>query len=240
MKLEYNIDSNYRYNIKKPNGGILHTNIILLGKTIYNMKKGFSPIILICGSQRMGKSFVGVWLSYRISTFFHPEKEFSPEKYTFYDPLKTIDLLENFRHEPLLIDEAGAIANKTEWYEKVTIALDKIIQTQAYLSNIYIFVSPFGSDIAKTFRKHFDYILFVRMRGVITIKKIPKKYDDLTDKVPRPYRIEQIKLKKNCIPINVWEKYEKFSIKQKQILREKALQQAKSKKHRNREKFWLD
>lgn len=241
MKMILENQTTFKYNMKKPDGKKLHTNIILIGKIINKMKNGFSPIVLIVGGQRMGKSFVGVWLSFRILNFFNPDVDYDPKKYTYYDPLRTIGELNQFKKEPLLIDEAGAVVNKTEWYNKVTIALDKIIQTQGYLCNSYIFISPFGSDIAKTFRKHFDYIIYVRKRGVAVVKEVPKKYDDMTDNSPKPYWLEQIKLSKNSVPKQIWNKYEKFSFEQKEEIRKNAYidtMEKTKKRHKNR--WWLN
>lgn len=218
MMVNYKTNERKLFRFRKAGGKILETDIILLGKTYNMMLKGFSPIILICGPQRMGKSFVGVWLSMRILKFFHPTFTFDPEKYTFYDPVDSVYAIENHEREPFIIDEAGALFHKQEWYKRVTLALDKIIQTQGYLCNMYIFISPFGSDIAKAFRKHFDFILKVRRRGIVTVKRVPKKYDDLSDKPPKAYMVEQIKLRMGDIPPAVWSRYEKYSIQQKKEL----------------------
>lgn len=226
MQIEVVEEQTRRYKFQKQDGGFLRTDIIIIGDCLRKMQKGYSPIILICGKQRIGKSFVGMWLAWRTLKFFHPEKEFEPKRYSFYDPLESIYAIEDRQMEPLLIDEAGALFNKQEWYNRVTLALDKIIQTQGFLCNMYIFISPFGSDIAKTFRKHFDFIVYVRRRGVLVVKKIPKRYDDLTDRVPRPYRVEQIKLYKNVMPREVWASYEKYSMKKKKELYNKLKRQA--------------
>ena len=219
MLMEYQKKKDYLYNIKGPYG-TLHTDIILLGRILYAIKKGFSPIILVVGSQRIGKSFVAVWIGFRIMRFFHRERQFDIKRNTFYDPLQAIQRLEDLNMEPVIIDEAGAMLNKSEWYQKISIALDKIIQTMGFLSNTYIFVSPFGADVAKSFRKHFDYIVYVRRRGAIVVKEVPKKYDDLSGKMPKPFRIEQIRLHMNCVPKKLWAEYEEFSIGKKREMRE--------------------
>lgn len=212
-------ERDYIYNIKKPDGGVLRTNIILIGYIISQMRKGYSPIILVVGKQRIGKSFIAVWLAWRIHKFFHNQEEMKIKDYTYYDPITAIRRMEHMNIRPLIIDEAGAFLNKTEWYKKITIALDKIVQTQGYLCNCYIFVAPFGTDIAKTFRKHFSHLVHVRRRGVFSVKEIAKKYWDLSGKMPRTYTVEQVKVASNCIPIKIWKEYEEFSYKMKNELR---------------------
>ncbi len=213
----------HQYKFEMENGKIYRTNITIIGNTLNRMKKNYSPIILICGGQRMGKSFVAVWLANKILRVFHDNKPFDISKHTFYDPIEAIRHIQDMEKEPLIIDEAGSLLNKTEWYNKIIRAFDKIIQTQGYKCNCYIFVSPFGSDIAKTFRKHFDFIIYVRRKGVLKVKKIPKIYDDMTGKVPRPYSVEQIKIPKNSVPLNLWNEYEAFSFEKKEDMRERLV-----------------
>lgn len=216
-------EKGWQYSYKLKDGRVYNTNIIILGKTINRMRRNFSPIILICGGQRIGKSFVAVWLSYKILRIFHYEKKFDISRHTFYDPMEAIRNLKVMEREPVIIDEAGSLFNKTEWYRRITRAFDKIIQTQGYKCNCYIFVSPFGSDIAKTFRKHFDFIINVRRKGLLKVKQVPKRYDDMTGKVSFPYILEQIRLPKNAVPKILWEEYEEHSIKKKEELRQKLL-----------------
>lgn len=226
-------DVSKRYNLRKPDGGYLYTNLDTVGIPIMRMRAGYSPIILICGGQRIGKSFVAVWLANIIANFFH-NKNFEPKKNTFYDPLESIKRIGEVQRNVILIDEAGSVLNKQEWYDRVVKALDRIIQTQGYLCNCYILVSPFGSDIAKTFRKHFDFQIFVRRKGIFVFRKLPKKYADMTDAPIKPFRLEQVVIKHNDIPEKVWCEYESFSFKQKENLRISAYKSAKKRMARDK------
>lgn len=221
--------SDYKYGIKKPNGEIYHTNIHILGKIMRRMKAGYSPIVMICGGQRVGKSYFGVWLSYWIMMFFH-DKPYPVNQNTFYDPVESIERIGDTDRQPIMIDEAGAYLNKSEWYDKVVKAMDRIIQTQGYKSNCYIFISPFGSDIAKTFRKHFDFQIFVRRRGIGVTRQIPKKYDTLKDEPVKMFRLDQVILTRKSIPRDLWAEYEKFSMKQKEELRKLSYKATSKKK----------
>lgn len=209
----------YRYEFKKPNGKMFKTNMHIIGKIIKRMQRGFSPIVMICGGQRMGKSFVAIWLSNVLMQYFH-SRQYPVKENTFYDPIESIRRITTTDKQPILIDEAGTFLNKTEWYDRVVKAMDKIIQTQGYKSNCYIFVSPFGSDIAKTFRKHFDFQLFVRKKGIVVARQIPKKYDSFKDEVINPFRLEQIRLMKKTLSPEIWAEYEKFSFAMKQKIAE--------------------
>lgn len=218
-----------RYNINW-NEKRLKTDICILGYCINQMAHGYSPLIIVVGKQRIGKSFFAVWLSHEISRFF--DTTFDPVKNTFYDPEDTIRTINDFRRQTIIIDEAGAYLNKTEWYEKITRALDKIVQTQGYLNNTYIFCSPFGSDIAKTFRKHFDRMVSIKRKGFFITKGIPKRYDDMTGKISRPYWIEQVRLKKSAVPADLWKAYDKYSKAKKLELAESVLDYKKEAKEK--------
>jgi hypothetical protein len=183
------------------------------------MKRGFSPLILVVGKQRVGKSFVGLWIALKILNFFHKGTPFNIKENTFYDPINIIANMNKMNRNVLMCDEAGALLNKAEWFHKTTIALDKIVQTQGFLVNTYIFISPFGSDIAKTFRKHFDFVVYVRKRGVFVVKEVPKKYDDLTGKIFRPFRIEQVRISMKAIDRKIWKEYETYSHEMKDKIR---------------------
>lgn len=220
MQFEYPTEKEYLYNIKRPSGpGKYRTNIVLLGKTIYLMKRGFSPIILVCGPQRVGKSFFAVWFADKIINFFHNGEKFDIEGNTFYDPLNAIKKMGDKDYNVLIVDEAGAYLNKMEFFQKLHVVMSKIIQTQGYLKQLFIVISPFGADIDKNIRRHIDYIAYVRKRGVVVVKEIPKKYTDLSGKIPNPFMIEQIKIKKSALDPALWDIYEKYSMKKKEEIR---------------------
>ena len=182
------------------------------------MRKGFSPIILICGQQRIGKSFVGVWLWFRILSLFQDVKEEDIRKYVFYDPIESAQAIDEFRGKPILIDEAGSIFHKAEWYRRTAIVFDKILMTQGYKNNMYIIISPFSADVTKGIKHHIDYIISVKKKGIIQVKKVPKRYDDMVNSMGRPFIIENIKIGKNAIPKSIWDSYEEFSFKRKKEL----------------------
>ena len=221
MLLKIKHDREYFYNIKKPHGGMYHTDIMLIGQILNQMKKGFSPIILIVGRQRGGKSTFGLWLGNKIVKFFH-NRPLDPTTNTFYDPLKVVRNLDKIQKQALIIDEAAAVINAKEYYSKLSIMMEKIIATQAIMNLCFIIISPFSSDIQKSMRKNIDYLVFVRRRGVAVVKEIPKKYDDLQGHVPKPFTLEQIKFGTNCISKELWKEYEKFSTREKKKIREQA------------------
>jgi hypothetical protein len=196
----------------------LQTDVYYLAKMFTKVKQGYSPIIGICGKQRIGKSVIGVWLSYMFMQMFG--KEYDPTEYTFYDPIKAISNLENKDRIPLLIDEAGGILHRREYYEKIHQSLNKIIQTQGYKTIMYIFVSPFISDIDKSFTKHFDFILRVDARGHYKAFEVVKKYDQSdNNKATYTRFMDDVRLNLSDLPNDIWEIYQEFSINEKEKMR---------------------
>lgn len=218
MMIEYERPPKFEFCLLKPDGRKFYTNILVISKILNRMKKGYSPIILIVGSQRSGKSFIAIWLSNIITQFFH-NQNFDPFTNTFYDPVKIIDGLGEREKQTIVIDEAGAYLNKQEWYNRVVKAFDKIIQTQGYLCNCYIFISPFGSDIAKTFRKHFDFQLYLKKRGDVIVRQIPKKYASMNDDRLKLFFLERISVNKTDLDTKLWDQYEEYSMSEKDKLR---------------------
>lgn len=223
--LNHITERKFRYNYKLKDGTIWRHDFRILGECIAQMNKGFSPIVLICGKQRVGKSFFAIWLAYKILHYFKPDLKFNTDRNVFYDPAKSIDAINRLSLEPIIIDEAGSLHNRHEWYAKVNIVFDKVLQTQGYKSNMYIFISPFGGDLVKGLRKHVDFLVYLRKRGIAIVKKIPKRYDELSDIIPRPYRVEQIKIELNSVPTEVWKEYERYSFKIKEELNKKFLEE---------------
>ena len=194
------------------------TNLHIVYQIMNKMRKGFSPIIVICGSQRIGKSFVGIWLCYLLSLM--TGKKFDPTKTTFYEPLKAIQELEYRSREALLIDEAGDVLDVREWYKQTHQALKSIINTQAYKTMLYIFISPFTVDIDKAFRKHFDFQLRVDDRGRAKAFRFIKKYDELNEnRAVRRRFLDDIDIRMSMVPEEIWSKYLEFSISEKEKIR---------------------
>ncbi len=207
----------------------IDTNQIFLHKLFTRLKNGYSQLVIICGQQRIGKSFIAIWLAYLYMII--QNKPFDPKNHTFYDPIKSIEGLGGIDKEPLVVDEAGSLLTKREWYKKTHTALDRMIQTQGYKTMLFIFVSPFTSDIDKTFQKHFDFQLRVDGRGRYKAFQIFKKYDEFRqEKSTRRMFLDDVRLKITDIPKKIWDDYMEFSIKQKENMRLITLDEQKRNK----------
>ncbi len=201
------------------------TNIYLIGEAIKKMKRGYSPIILICGKQRSGKSFIALWIARLIMLHLH-KKKFNPKTHVFFDPLKAIIEIDNIEKQPIIIDEAGVLLHSGEWWEKLHIAFDKVIQTQGYKCNCYIFVLPFATDLDKKFRKHIDYQVLMRRRGYFSVFEFIKKYGEMRSEIRSYKRIlkENVSVTLDKVPKDLWAGYEILVMKLKETLRQHTIE----------------
>lgn len=203
------------------------TDMYFLYQLFTKIKKGYSPTVAICGNQRIGKSFVGLWLCYSYMKVMG--KKFKPETNTFYEPIKAIEHLEDKTKEAYLIDEAGDVLDAREWQKQTHQALKSIINTQAYKTMLYVFISPFIIDIDKAFRKHFDFMIRVDDRGTFKTFRFIKKYDELnSNKVIFRRFLDDVKINLKNVPAKLWIEYKEFSISEKEKIRKKRVQKAKS------------
>ena len=213
----------YEIDVRNLKGEVKHvnTNLYFLGKLLNQMNKGFSPLILICGRQRSGKSFIAQLVARWILQAYSKYEYYDPTKNTLYEPEKTIKKLGGIMEDVIVVDEAGAIMGRRQWFEQTHSALEKIIQTQGYRNFCFLFISPFGSDIDKIFLKHFDFLIRVDYRGKFKVFKILKRYDELNAYKIEKMFLDDIRYNLGDVPANVWDIYEKYSFEQKEKLRKK-------------------
>lgn len=220
-KEEYVVEST-----RNKNKNTLKTDMLFVKMLANELKSGFSPIVGICGRQRIGKSFFAVWLAYIMAKFMG--KDFSPETNTFYDPLQTMKKLDDDDHDVIIIDEAGDVLDNQSWFEKTQKALNIIIQTQGYKTMLYIIVSPFVNlDVNRKFARNYDYNMLVMKKGYAYVWKLKKKYHVFKhgDSVVKR-GLHPIKLLKGDIPSELWNRYDEHSRKEKENIRQTKIREA--------------
>ena len=201
---------------KKTYNAVSHFEAQLLKK----VKNGFSPIILICGERRIGKSLLALFVAWKYCLFV--SKEFDFRKHTFYDSIRAIKELKNMDHEPMLIDEAADILDPMEWFTKTQRALKSMINTQAYKGMVFIFISPFYVDVAAHIRRHFDFCLYVTARGRFKAYRYVKKFNATeTKKCVLSYFLDDLGIRMSDLPKNLYEDYKTYSDGEKEKIREK-------------------
>lgn len=209
-------------------GKTVRTKFTFIDQLCKKLRNGYSPIIGICGGQRTGKSFIGLWIALLIYKL--TEKEFIPGNITFYDPEQAIKKLKDKEREVILIDEAGDVMDYQEWHKKTHRALRSMINTQAYKNNLYIFISPFLAQIDKSLRIHCDFIIHVKARGRFLAWKYAKKYDaEEIKKGTSKVFLDNGGISMKEIPKPIWNEYLKHSIEEKEKMREQRIILEKSK-----------
>lgn len=184
------------------------------------IKNGFSPTIVICGERRIGKSFIALYLAYTYCRVM--SREFNFREFTFYEPLKVIQKLETFFKMPIIIDEASDIMDFAEWWTETQKALRSVLNTQAYRGIVYIFISPFVSDLSPRIKKHFDFNLHVTARGRLKSYKYVKRFKELDQKKSSyPFFLDDLSLAMRYLPEGIYSEYEKYSISEKEKIRKR-------------------
>jgi len=170
------------------------------------LKKGYSPIILIVGKQRVGKTALALRLAFELNPKFDIEKEM------FFEIEKFASCIHKCDNKVLLLDEAGITLDPYEHMSVTQRVYNHIIQTQAYKKNVIFLILPFASEIGKTHRKHVSGIIEVIWRGGYKFYSASCWHSDLSYKPPRLTLIEQI----SGVPLppkHIWENYIEFGQK---------------------------
>jgi len=183
-----------------------------------DVMNGYSPIIIVCGRPRTGKSKFGLFISTVTSVFLYL-KWFEYNGNVFFMPRNLLKSIDDFGYEIKMQDESGMELNKRKYIDELTIAFDQIVQTQGLLVNIYIFILPFASDLVKDLRKYVDYVCHVHKRGKVRIKKVYKREDQLVSEL-RAFKtvpIEELTFENSDVPRALWKEFEvkSFEIKKK-------------------------
>ena len=168
---QYNKDGNTR---------TLNTNIYTLYWLVDRLRKNYSPIIGICGDQRDGKSWFAVYIAYTLLKVMG--KEFDVSRNAIYDANIVSKKLKSLVNDCVIFDEASYSYYKREWFKRPHTSLSKVIFTQGRKTLAYIFISPFINDIDKAFTKHFDIIIYSKIRGLAKCYKMRKNHMAFTDR----------------------------------------------------------
>jgi len=218
----------YRERIKR-------TESDFIPSVIREMRKGYSPIILVCGRPRSGKSHAGLTLASIFSTL-HFYKWYNYKAQFFFFPKDLIKAMDDTGGQIMVLDEAGASLNKRAWQSDFSFAFDKVLQTQGFLQNTYIFILPFASDLVKDCRKYVDYVIKTQKRGTLKIRKVIKKEDQMVSdlKAFGSVYIEHLKIRKTDIPAPLWQQFEIDSRKIKNMIRQNIINEMSEK-----ESDWL-
>lgn len=180
----------------------------MIASLVADIQEGYSPIVVICGRPRRGKTFTAAVIANLISAFLYYQY-WNPEKNYHFTPKEMIEAMEDAGFEIKLADEAGAIGsgiNRREWFSQLNKSVDYILQTQGILQNIIIFILPIVSDLSIDVRKYIDWLVVMKKRGVAVCYKIDKKEGQLVKDLSdfRKIYIETLTIKKSDLLPEIW------------------------------------
>lgn len=192
---------------------IQYTKSNILPAIMGDVQDGYSPILLVCGRQRKGKTRFGSTLANIFSIFLY-YRYFNPKIGFFLQPRKLLQEITDEGYQIFVLDEAGSSGsgiNKRQWYSELAELFDYVLQTQGNLNNIYIFILPFASDLTTDIRKYVDYLMSAKRKGLFKGYKIYKREDQLVKNLKdfKQVFIEMMAFKKEDLPSFIWNPIEK-------------------------------
>lgn len=133
---------------------------LLLEYLANKQRKGFSPICLICGEQRLGKTMLSFKLAWELKKY-----EFDPKKHYFTSVKEFAMAYFQNNNKVLIYDEIGDELDPFRAMDILNRAFSKIIQTQAFHNNILFAILPYAIDFTKGHRKYVKVVVEVVKRG---------------------------------------------------------------------------
>lgn len=164
------------------------------------LKKGYSPIILFVGRQRVGKTALALRIAYEINPSFNAATDM------FFRVEEFAEALHKGTSKVLILDEAGVSLDPYEHMSIQQRVYNHIIQTQAYKNVVVFLVLPFASEIGKQHRKHVHAIAQVFARGCYKLYRCQTWHADLSNKPPRLIDVETV-VGVPLPPKHIWDVY---------------------------------
>lgn len=159
----------------------------LLNAVINRLNEGFSPVIVICGQERVGKSTMAVDLAWRLC---NEAKALdlqldgdNIQDYLAYRPETFLEIItESTGRKPILVDEAGVVAGSQDHQTKENRIIKKSIQTMGYQNNCYIFILPDFMALDKKIRNKVDIKVELYDRGKAKITGIRTNFGKMRNR----------------------------------------------------------
>lgn len=207
-----------------------------VSKTIFmewlqnKVKRGETPLILVVGEQRKGKTALALRLAWEISQFRKVPFEINEDM--FFKIEDFAYATQDKQNKTFVIDEAGISLDSYEHMSMEQRVYKHIIQTQAYKQNIVFLVLPFASEIGKQHTKHVHVILHVFDRGCYAMYRTIRWHNDLSQRPPRQELMERI-VGIPLPPPEIWDEYKnKHQLKYKEEIMDLQIDMIESKKKR--------
>lgn len=147
-----------------------------LNRVANRVNAGYSPIIVICGEERVGKSELAQLILHYLHNKMNVLKgEINREtikEHLAYTVEEFMDLIIEKHRTGVIVDEAGSLLKATKHNTKYNEVADEVIQTMAYKNNVYIFITPQFTRLDKKVRTKADCVLNVKKRGQVMVTAV--------------------------------------------------------------------
>lgn len=147
-------------------------------------KNGYSPVVLVVGKMRCGKTTKAFLLLQWLSWLIY-KKEWDWKNNTIITIDQFIEKLDSGKDEFLLIDEVQRMFAKKDWYKEESRIFDKILTSQAYKHSIIFLVLPRASALGSDHIFNVDYVIYVKNRKLILPYKLDSNLWDIDLKKKR-------------------------------------------------------
>lgn len=176
---------------------------LILRYVLNKMKKGHSPLIIVCGATRTGKTSLALKLASIIDPTFNVEKQM------FFKIQDFAQALSVSNNKCLILDEAGVTLDPLEFQSVQQKVYNHLIQTQAFRVNCVFLVLPMARGIGKMHRDYVNAVLEVFARGCYKLYKTSIWHSDLSYKPPRLTHLETV-IGVPLPPEHIWKPYQEF------------------------------
>lgn len=148
--------------------------------------RGFAPVILIVGKQRMGKTFTALTIAHTI------DPKFKPDNQMFFDIMSFANAVKKYNNKVLILDEAGIELDTYRYSDMRQRAFSHIVQSQAYKQNTLLIVLPHSADLARCHRKYVDALVVIPARKKAMVYRPNIQYWDMNNLDIRTKKMEVI------------------------------------------------
>lgn len=167
------------------------------------MRKGHSPLIIVCGPTRTGKTALALKFASMI------DKTFNVEKQMFFKIQDFARALAESNNKCLILDEAGVTLDPLEFQSVQQKVYNHLIQTQAFRTNCIFLVLPMARGIGKMHRDYVNAVVEVFARGCYKLYRTSIWHSDLSYKPPRLTHLETV-VGVPLPPPEIWKPYLDF------------------------------
>lgn len=163
------------------------------------IKKGYAPIVLFVGRQRVGKTAMSMRFAWEL------DHSWTTDLMT-YKVEDFVEIYDKYNKKIIILDEAGVTLDPYEHMSITQRVYSHVIQTQAYKQNVVFLVLPRAKNIGRQHRDYVDIIIHVRGRGCYTAKVVVSPHDDLSFRPPFQWIAEE-KFGVPLPPAHIWKPY---------------------------------